>query len=268
MRVGKYAVVDGIEYRYVHYYDYSPFYLTWSGEPPAPPGFVERGGQGRWERRVMPEEISQLIEVRTTARHRGVPVIVSIVFESIGMAEIVYVLTDPAVQAELADVTDAHGRQMVPLDELSDVIEQTVQLPVPPPGSANARGPVRAGGYATYEGVVYHCGLPHRGMVRLWAGRFDPQPPGFERSRRGGEWTAYVPSEQVTGFFHVRTTARWKGHPVLVRTVRGDLAEITYVGDDIDGRPELSHQQHGEWEGWVEVATLTHVLEVPSDVRL
>lgn len=259
VRAGRYAVVDGVEYTYERFYDSSPFWLTWRSPEPAPPGFVNQGGG--WRRRVLPEEIARLIEVTTTARSRDLPVIIQFVTGDQAFVE--HVAQDRETRPELADLRDDKWQELVPVASLVDVVEQTVELPVPPAGSANATGPVRAGAYAIYQGVTYRC-KPGPSMVRLWAGRTDPQPPGFERDQRSKAWTHYVPLEDISAFFFVRTTARWKGHPVVVLEVLGDIAHIEYWGTDIDGRPELSLQQHGVWEGWVRVETLTHVLEVPS----
>lgn len=272
VRVGRYAVVDGVAYRCDQYVAGSPIWLRASHDQPRPPGFITDPAGG-WRRRILPEEISELIEVATTARWRGRPVIVTGVSGDGAFLEAVR--RDLDGRLRVADPPERSNRHYVPASELTEVIEQTVQLPLPPVGSAWADGPVRAGLYAVYRGVAYAASGPthsygdrhKRPVVWLWAPTSSPQPDGFEQDRHGG-WRRSVPLEDIVAAFTVRTTARWKGNPVTVLDVRDELAHIEYVGDDIDGRPELTHQQHGTWEGWVSVESLTHVIQLPRDVVL
>lgn len=272
VRAGRYAVVDGVPYACHQYFEGSPIWLRARHDRPRPPGFTADPVAG-WRRRVLPEEISELFHVTTTARWRGRPVIVKGV--SGDSAFLDDVGEEVGGRRELADPPGSHGRHFVPLTELSEVIEQTVTLPLPPIGSAWMDGPVRAGFYAVYRGKTYVAHGPthsygdrhKRPILWLWAQPSDPRPGGFEPDRAGG-WRRSVPLVDVAAAFTVTTTARWKGNPVRVFCVRGDLAEIQYMDNDIDGRPELSYQQHGMWEGWVPVDALTHVIQLPRDVAL
>lgn len=272
IRAGRYAVVDRVAYSCIPYFEGSPTWLSAPHDQPRPPGFTA-GPVGGWRRRVLPEEISELIEVATTARWRGRPVIVKGV--SGDSAFLDDVRHDLDGRLKLPDPPGTLDHHYVPVTDLTEVIEQTVRLPLPPIGSAWADGPVRAGLYAVYRGSTYVAsGLTHsdgdrhrRPIILLWAPKNDPRPDGFEPDRRG-DWRRAVPLEDVIAAFTVQTTARWKGNPVGVLRVRGDRADIQYIDNDIDGRPELNYQQHGMWEGWVPVDSLTHVIQLPRDVAL
>lgn len=71
---GRYAVVDGVAYTCLQYVDGSPTWLRTRHDSPGPAGF-NADPVGGWRRRVLPEEITELIEVTTTARWRDAPVV-------------------------------------------------------------------------------------------------------------------------------------------------------------------------------------------------
>ena len=266
MRAGSYAVVDGVAYPLVRYegYEDAPMRVEAPHDQPCPPGF-SRAATG-WERRVLPEEITEIFQVCTTARHRNRPVIVNGVSGSHAFIE--YPGADARTAPELTHLRSGREgafRDMVGIDELTDVIEQEVPLPVPPSGSSWLSDQVRAGLYALFEGVTYPASADRSG-VRLWHPRAEAAPPFFEQ-RRNGEWEWRVGFDEVTALTYVETTARWKGNPITVERVRGDRAEICYVGNDIDAGPDLQYEPHGVWRGAVPVHDLTHVIQLPRDVH-
>jgi hypothetical protein len=126
---------------------------------------------------------------------------------------------------------------------------------------------VRAGPYATFNGVTYRSDFADGTPIRLLAPLSDPQPPGFERDKHR-RWSRRVERSELTRTFVVRTTAVWKGKQVDVRSVLGDRADIEYSSEDTDGWPELTHHQHGLWTGDVPVDSLSDVSETVIEVPL
>ncbi len=126
---------------------------------------------------------------------------------------------------------------------------------------------MRAGAYATFDGVTYRSDFAYGTPIRLLAPLSDPQPPGFERDQYR-RWARRVERSELSRTFFVETTAVWKGKEVDVLSVLGASAYIEYYSEDTDGWPELTHHQHGMWSGDVPVDSLSDVSETVIEVPL
>lgn len=126
---------------------------------------------------------------------------------------------------------------------------------------------MRAGPYASFQGVTYRSDYADGSPIRLLAPLSDPQPPGFERDKYR-RWSRRVERSELSRAFIVKTTAVWKGQHVTVRSVLGDRATIEFCSQDASRWPELTHHQHGLLDGTVPVDSLSDVSEEVTEIPL
>lgn len=127
--------------------------------------------------------------------------------------------------------------------------------------------PVRSGGYAELDGVVYACTPRLPGPLIELVVHGPEAPAGFELRRDRMSWVHVMPRADLSRLFQVRTYATWLGHEVRVEAVRGEQASLwsqTYREPD-DPRVVLDR---GSWSAVVPVDELRDVVSVTTELPL
>ncbi|WKG03652.1 hypothetical protein [Mycolicibacterium sp. HK-90] len=135
----------------------------------------------------------------------------------------------------------------------------------------NERHGLRASGdYATYDGNEYFA-HDLRDRVRLLTDA-DPLPAGFRVS--GKSWVLgenIVSKSRVERLVKVETTCDWRGHRFRVGIILGDVAYVTYLGNDFDTvcrLPGMERPDKYEVIGEVPVSELTQMEVRVEEVSL
>lgn len=126
MRAGAYAALDGVTYRAKNVRGPSILLLAPLSDP-QPPGF-ERDNHRRWSRRVDRSQFTRTFVVKTTAVWKGQQVTVRSVLGD--RATIEFGSQDASRWPELTHHKHGLMTGTVPVDSLSDVTEEVIEIPL------------------------------------------------------------------------------------------------------------------------------------------